>query len=84
MSASFDYPALRQRYEQYGYALGPQVLSDEDVEELRAELARVIDDNGKEGIPQPTPLVNLSGDENAPVWQIVNIWQASPAFERLV
>ncbi len=84
MSADFDYTGLRQRYEEAGYALGPQVLSDHEVEELRSELARVIADNGKAGIPQPTQLVNLSGDEDAPVWQIVNIWQASQAFERLV
>jgi ectoine hydroxylase-related dioxygenase (phytanoyl-CoA dioxygenase family) len=27
---------------------------------------------------------NLSRDENTPVWQIVNIWQASEPFQRLI
>jgi ectoine hydroxylase-related dioxygenase (phytanoyl-CoA dioxygenase family) len=79
-----DYQDLHDRFQRDGFVCGPKILSDQEVDELRAELSRVIDDHGKEGVPQPTQLVNLSGQEEAPVWQIVNIWHASPAFERLV
>lgn len=79
-----DYQNLHDQFQRDGFVLGPHVLSDQEVEELRSELSRVIADHGREDIKQPSQLVNLSGDEQAPVWQIVNIWHASPAFERLV
>jgi ectoine hydroxylase-related dioxygenase (phytanoyl-CoA dioxygenase family) len=67
-----------------GFVNGGQLLSDEDVETLRAELARVIQDHEKPNVPQPVLLRNLAGDDSAPVWQIVNIWQASAPFKKLV
>jgi hypothetical protein len=71
------------RFAADGFVLGSRVLTADAVEELRAELARVIDDHGGDG-PQPVRLANLSGDPAAPVWQIVNICDASPAFMALV
>jgi len=65
-----------------GYLKGGRVLSDEQVEELRAELTRVIAEQGKGGVPQPVALRPLGGTER-PVWQIVNIWEASEPFRRL-
>ena len=41
-------------------------------------------DHRDESKPQPFRLSNLTGDETKPVWQIVNIWQASEAFRDLV
>ncbi len=67
-----------------GYLRGSRVLDDAQVEALRAELARVIEDDGKPGVAQPVLLRNLSGNDKMPVWQIVNIWEASPAFRSLV
>ena len=71
-------------FREKGFLLGSSVLSDEQVEELRSELARVIDDYEKTDIPQPVHIANLGGKEESPVWQIVNIWAASPAYHRLV
>ncbi|MCS7224802.1 MAG: phytanoyl-CoA dioxygenase family protein [Armatimonadetes bacterium] len=71
-------------YRQKGFALGTRVLSDDEVEELRSELDRVIRDYGRTDRPQPVRIVNLSGKAEAPVWQIVNIWQASEPFRRLI
>ena len=34
--------------------------------------------------PQPVRLLNLSGDPDRVVWQVVNIWQASDAYRRLL
>ncbi len=67
-----------------GYVSGGPAVDDAGVEALRDELARVIEDDGKEDVKQPVSLRNLSRDENHPVWQIVNIWKASKPFETLV
>ena len=67
-----------------GFLLGSRALSDEQVEELREELARVIDDYERDDVTQPVHIVNLGGREESPVWQVVNIWEASSAYHRLV
>ena len=71
-------------FREKGFLLGSRVLSDDQVDELRSELARVIDDYEKTDVPQPVHIVNLGGREASPVWQVVNIWEASPAYHRLV
>lgn len=70
-------------FERDGFVLGERVLSDAETAELQAETLRVIDRRDAGGI-QPDVVRNLSRDESAPVWQIVNIWQASEPFRRLV
>ena len=70
-------------FKRQGFLLGAKVLTDEQVEELRAELARVIADTSGRP-PQPVLKRNLSGKDDAPVIQIVNIWEASPAYARLI
>jgi len=63
------------------------VIDDVEVDELRRELDRVIS-RGPDGFapnePRPVQIANLSRDKSFAVWQIVNIWEASPAFERLL
>lgn len=71
-----------ESYHKDGYLLGPTVLKMSEVEELRSELDRVIH-AGKDQEPGPVSILNMQG-EKKPVWQIVNIWQASPAFKRLI
>jgi len=66
-----------------GFIKGGRVLDDAEVDELRAEMERVIDHRDKDGVAQPVLLSNL-GSEQRPVWQIVNIWQASEPFARLI
>jgi phytanoyl-CoA hydroxylase len=67
-----------------GFVKGGKVLSDEDVAVLQAELERVIADKDNPDKPQPVLVRNLSGNDQAPVWQIVNIWQASEPFKTLI
>lgn len=68
-----------------GYLRGGRVLTEEQVDALRAEIQRVIDDDAKPGVPQPVLLRNLNGNRpEAPVWQIVNIWEASAPFRDLL
>src|SRR5688500_19282438 len=75
-------------FDRNGYLNGGRVLDDADVDELRDELDRVIA-RGKSGFapdePQPVRIADLGkGKSGGEVWQIVNIWEASPAFERLL
>jgi phytanoyl-CoA hydroxylase len=77
-----------QEFERNGCLIGGKVISDEDVEELRAELDRVIAAHQAGGFsddqPKPVMVGNLGGKADSVVWQVVNIWEASPAFERLL
>jgi ectoine hydroxylase-related dioxygenase (phytanoyl-CoA dioxygenase family) len=66
-----------------GFVKGDRVLNDAEIEELMAEVMRVIDDRDRPDLPQPVATRNF-GKADTPVWQIVNIWQASPPFEKLM
>jgi ectoine hydroxylase-related dioxygenase (phytanoyl-CoA dioxygenase family) len=73
-----------EQFQAEGYLNGGPVLTDPEVEHLRSEIMRVIDQRDQEGIVQPILVRNLAGNDDAPVWQIVNIWQASDPFRRLI
>ncbi len=67
---------------------GP-ILEDSEIEEITDGLNRVLDvgpEGFAEGEPQPVSYRNMrsSAEGGQAVWQIVNIWEASPAFERLI
>jgi phytanoyl-CoA hydroxylase len=66
-----------------GFVLGNRLLTDEQVEVLRAETLRVIDDRDRKDVPQPVLCHNM-GKAASPVWQIVNIWMASEPFRELI
>ena len=71
------------QFERNGFLNGGQVLDDAQVEVLREELKRVIE-RPETSRRSPVMLHNLTGNEAAPVWQVVNIWQASAPFEKLL
>jgi phytanoyl-CoA hydroxylase len=75
-------PAQVQSFDTNGYLKGGRILDDAQVDELRDEIERVIRDKDAGG-RQPVLLRNF-GQPDAPVWQIVNIWNASDAFQRLI
>ncbi len=77
-------PTQVAEFKSKGFLRGSRVLNDAEVDELRAETERVIADRNRKDIPQPVLCHNFTGNEDAPVWQIVNIWAASPAFNRLI
>lgn len=73
-------------FRENGFLKSGRVLEDSEIEELLSELDRVIAEEGQENVPQPRIINNLGafhGSADTPVWQIVNIWEASPAFTRL-
>src|SRR5258708_3391177 len=80
-------PIQTARFAADGFLKGERVLDSAQVEALRSELARIIanrDGALDPSAPQPVRIDNLTGDPAAPVWQIVNIWEASPAYCALV
>lgn len=77
-------PEQVEQFHRDGYLRSGRVINDEQIDVLRAELQRVIADDNKPGVPQPVLLRNLSSNEGAPVWQIVNIWEASAPFRDLL
>jgi ectoine hydroxylase-related dioxygenase (phytanoyl-CoA dioxygenase family) len=77
-------PAQVEQFRCDGFLLGPCVLDDAQVDGLRDELTRVIRDQDRADLPQPVLLRNLPGDAEHPVWQVVNIWEASEPFRALV
>ena len=73
-----------EQYRRSGFVNGGPVIDDAEVEVLQKEVLRVIADRENAAVRQPVSLSNLSGDIATPIWQIVNIWEASPAFKALV
>jgi phytanoyl-CoA hydroxylase len=73
-----------EQFRRSGFVNGGPVLEDSAVAKLQEEVLRVIDDRENASVPQPVRVANLSSDAEHPIWQIVNIWQASPAFQALV
>ena len=73
-----------QQFKTDGYLRGGRVLSDEQVESLREEMARVVRDRDSPDVPQPVLCRNLSGSPDTQVWQVVNIWEASEPFHQLI
>ena len=71
-----------KQFKRDGFINGGLVLADEEVETLRSEITRVMD-GGESLDRKPVLSVNLKGGD-APVWQIVNIWEASDAFQALI
>ena len=70
-------------FEERGFVTGGRALEADAVDELRAELARVSAERDATDGAKPV-LDRDIGQERAPVQQVVNIWQASPAFRRLL
>lgn len=66
-----------------GYLNGGHAIGDAEVDVLRAELERIIENQDRLE-RKPVRIANLSGKNESPVWQIVNIWEASDAFRELM
>jgi phytanoyl-CoA hydroxylase len=71
------------QFQRDGFLLGGKVLSDETVDLLNEEVARVIRDRDAGG-RQPVLCHNFARAQGQTVWQIVNIWEASDAFHVII
>lgn len=71
-----------ETFHRNGYLNGGLALSEDEVDVLRAELERVIESQDQDDVAQPVRLVNLNrAKPEEPVWQVVNIWEASGPTE---
>jgi phytanoyl-CoA hydroxylase len=82
--SSTELDALAATYERDGYLNGGAVLSAAELEVLKADLDRVIDQQGRAGVPQPYRITQMGGSPTTPIWQVVDIWLASAAFASLL
>lgn len=72
-----------EQFHREGFLYGGRVLSEQTVDILNEEVARVIQDSDKGG-RQPVLCHNFARGAGATVWQIVNIWEASDAFHEII
>lgn len=81
-------PEQVAQFQADGFLNGGKVINAAEVEVLRAELARIIREHNSpdsgNALPKPVQIANLGGDAAAPLWQIVNIWQASEPYRGLM
>lgn len=68
-----------QSFKDNGYLYYGPVLTPEELRDLQTALQAVL---AGQSDKDPDALHNLTGDDENVVVQIVNIWQAEPAFER--
>jgi len=66
-----------------GFLKGGQMLSEEEASFMSREVLRVIADRQDLARKQPV-LCRDMGKGQTPIWQIVNIWEASEPFARLI
>ena len=72
-----------EQYRRSGFVNGGPLLDDATVAVLQQEVLRVIDDRNNPAAAQPVLLRDLSTKAGLEVWQIINIYEASPAFKAL-
>ncbi|RYG64022.1 phytanoyl-CoA dioxygenase family protein [bacterium] len=79
-------PNQLEAFARDGFVKGSTIIDEAQCDVLCDEVLRVIADaqNGVEAARQPVGVSNLSRNADAPVWQVVNIWEGSEAFEELV
>lgn len=71
-----------EQFHRDGFVKGGRILDPARVDVLRSELERVISNQDGPG-PQPARISDI-GREGLPIYQIVNIWQASEPFRELI
>src|SRR5688572_3036134 len=72
-----------EKFRRDGFIKGGQVLDDAAVDVLRSELARVIENHDRLE-RKPVLFRNLGQGDEKPIWQIINIWEASEPFADLM
>ncbi len=77
----------QDQFNRDGFLNAGPVLSEDELAGLTEELNRIIDkgpDGFEDDEPRPVLFRALNPNSDRPVYQIVNIWEASPAFEKLL
>ena len=77
-------PGQISQFHSDGFLLGPRILTDSQIQILNSAVTRIISNRDQPVDSKPILLRNLSNSGQNPVWQIVNIWQASQPFAQLI
>lgn len=75
------------QFERNGFLNAGQVLTSGEVQTLSDALDALIEkgpDGFADGEPRPVLFHTMGGKGDAPVWQIVNMWQTSEPFRELI
>jgi ectoine hydroxylase-related dioxygenase (phytanoyl-CoA dioxygenase family) len=75
-----------EQFQQNGFVKGSRVLNEEEIATLQRETLRVIDERDSilsAPVGQKPVLLHDMGRAGTPLWQIVDIWMASPPFKTL-
>ena len=72
-----------EQYKRSGFVNGGPLLDEQTIEALQAEMMRVIDDRDNPAAAQPVMLRDLSTVKDHALWQIINVWEASPTYKAL-
>ena len=71
-------------FERNGFVNAGPLISEAEADQLANEILTIIERREDSNFPQPLRIANLSREAEKPIWQIVNIWQASEAFSQLL
>jgi phytanoyl-CoA hydroxylase len=71
------------QYRRSGFVNGGPLLDEATVTALQEEMVRVINDRDNPAVKQPVMLRDLSTQKEHELWQIINVWEASPAYKAL-
>jgi phytanoyl-CoA hydroxylase len=77
-----------KEFDRNGFLNGGRVIDDAQVAELQRDLDRVIEKESTGGFKddeaRPVMISKWGKPGESVIWQVVNIWEFSPAFERLL
>ena len=71
-------------FERNGFVNAGPLISEAEADQLADEILTIIERREDPNSPQPLRIANLSREAEKPIWQIVNIWQASEVFSQLL
>ncbi len=77
-------PQQIDEFQANGFLNAGPVLDMAEVQVLRDEVMRTIEQRDAAGVKQPVSCRNLSSVDTEPIWQIVDIWISSEPFQRLL
>ena len=76
---------LVDEFQQRGFVNGGRVIDQATCDQLKAEVLRVIEQRNDPTVTQPVLTRDLNAKQGGqPIWQILNIWQASQPFHDLL
>ena len=71
-------------FKKNGFVNAGPLISKYNADQLCNEILRIIDRKEDQTHPQPIMINNISSDDETPIWQIINTWQSSRFFYKIL